>query len=120
MGGRQVNKAQMNKPLESPPEGKQDNPLAKFFQGKKEPYVSITKSIKDCGVENYIMDITLPNDNKEECIVIPVRDLIYKEWRIMSGSEIVSQPQNERTQDGSEQAVGDGGPHYNESSPEVG
>ena len=119
MGGRQVNKAQMNKPLQGPPDGKQDNPLAKFFQGKKEPYVSITKSIKDCGVDNYIMDITLPNDNREECIVIPVRDLIYKEWRIMSGSEIVSQPQNERNTDVVEDEEGNT-IAIHESGPEVG
>lgn len=93
MGGRQVNKnQQMNNPLQSLPDEK-PNPLAKLFQGKESPYVPVTKSLDDIGLDPLIMDINI-DDEKVECLVIPVQDLIYREWRYMTKSELVTKPQN--------------------------
>lgn len=101
MGGRQVNKKQNPLLTNQPPppdEGQKENPLAKFFKQKEKTYVPVTQSLEEAGVESIIMDMNI-DDKIVECLVIPLQELIYKEWRHMTKSELVTKPQNERNQD---------------------
>lgn len=100
MGGRQVNKKQAlgnNPPLPRPPgirTEKTENPLAKIFQQKEKPYVPVTQSLEEADIESIIMDMNI-DDKIVECLVIPLQELIYKEWRHMTKSELVTKSQNE-------------------------
>lgn len=57
-----------------------ENPLAAFFN-KKEDYTSIVKSLETI---NIIPNVT--KINGEDCLVIPLSELIYKEWQHMSAA----------------------------------
>jgi isocitrate dehydrogenase len=47
-------------------------------------YTPVGKSLTDLGIEPKIMDIMIA-DEPVECMVIPLKELIYKEWFKMSG-----------------------------------
>jgi hypothetical protein len=76
------------------------NGLANLFKGKPSAYVSVLKSLEDIGLEPKIMPVIIA-DEPVDCFVIPVQELIYKEWQRMSGANYeVTQPQ--MREDGSE------------------
>jgi hypothetical protein len=109
MGGRQINKKQAlgSNPLltnQNPPPPPKENPLAKFFQQKEKAYTPVTESLEQIGLEPIITDINL-DDKIVECLVIPVQDLIYKEWRHMTKSELVTKPRTEETDEYAAQEI---------------
>lgn len=57
--------------------------LAGMLKGKPQQYTSILKSLEVIGMPPRIMDVTL-GDEPVECLVIPVQEMIYKEWQRMS------------------------------------
>ncbi len=63
--------------------------LAQLFQGKEKPYVPVTKSLEQIGLEPRIMDVML-GDQPVECFVIPAQELVYKEWQHMTGGKFTS------------------------------
>lgn len=53
---------------------------------KEKPYTPLAKSLKAAGIQPRVMDIMLDVNGPEvECLVIPVQELIYKEWKHMTG-----------------------------------
>lgn len=78
---------QMRNPLEDA----QDKPkgdttgLASLFKGREAPYTSVLKSLEQIGLEPRMMDIMI-GDEPVSCFVIPVQDLVFKEWQRMSGA----------------------------------
>lgn len=53
---------------------------------RKKPYQSILKSLEEIGIDPIKTVIAVRGENKE-CIVIPIEELIYKEWLYMSGAD---------------------------------
>jgi len=64
------------------------------FKGKGDRYNPVGKSLEALGIEPKIMDIML-GDEPVECMVIPLKELIYKEWYKMSGG--INKPENEES-----------------------
>jgi hypothetical protein len=67
--------------------------LAKMLQqarGEGQAYTPIMKSLDAIHVEYKIIDVML-NDEPVECVVIPMKDLMYREWAHMSGQGTKSQ-----------------------------
>jgi len=58
-------------------------------------YTPVGKSLGDLGIEPKIMDIML-GDEPVECMVIPLKELIYKEWYKMSGG--INKPDDEESE----------------------
>jgi hypothetical protein len=56
----------------------------------KVDYTPIGKSLAAIGIEPKTMDIMI-GDEPVECLVIPLNELVYKEWRHMGGG-INNQP----------------------------
>ena len=100
MSNNRKPRPQMALPTPPPPDQSEAmGKLAGLFKSKPEAYTPVTKSLKDIGLEPIIMDVFLidhPGTELVECLVIPVQDLIYREWRHITQSELVTQPQNER------------------------
>jgi hypothetical protein len=67
--------------------------LAQMLKGaRSEPeYMPIMKALEAIHVDYKIIDVML-GDEPTECIVIPLKDLMYREWCHMSGQK---QPQSE-------------------------
>lgn len=64
--------------------------LASLF-GKSKPKVHapILKSLETIGVEPRVLDVMI-GDESVECFVIPTQELIFKEWRHMTGANFTS------------------------------
>jgi len=57
-----------------------------LFNGKPK-YTSVIKSLEEIGIEPVIQPTMVPgNSEPVECLVIPLQDLVFKEWQIMGGS----------------------------------
>jgi hypothetical protein len=59
--------------------------LANLFKNRPSAYVSVLKSLEDIGLEPKMMTVTIA-DEPVDCFVIPMQELIYKEWQRMSGA----------------------------------
>jgi hypothetical protein len=89
-------------PLLKPP-GKEATPeqkealgkLGNLFKGRVAQYQPILKSLEMIGIEQQIMTVMIA-DVPVECIIIPLQELIFREWRQLSGSTL--QPQREETE----------------------
>lgn len=83
---------QFPKPPTSPmgppaPNQQQQEELKKKLSGlfsREKPYTPLAKSLEAAGIKPRVMDIML-EDQPVECLVIPVQELIYKEWKHMTG-----------------------------------
>lgn len=54
---------------------------------RKPQYTSVIKSLEEIGIEPNIMPVMVPESSDPvECLVIPLQDLVFKEWQIMGGS----------------------------------
>jgi hypothetical protein len=71
--------------------------LAQMMKGaRSEPeYVPIMKSLEAIHVNYKIIDVML-GDIPTECLVVPLQDLMYREWTHMSGGQPIT-PQREGT-----------------------
>jgi hypothetical protein len=68
--------------------------LGNLFKSRPQQYMPVLKSLETIDIEQRLMTLTIDGDVTVECLVIPLQELIFKEWRQMSGSTL--QPQNER------------------------
>lgn len=96
--GTRPDRAARRKPLEDAP--KQGGGLSSLFGGGRlQNYTSVLKSLEQIGLEPKTMLLNI-GDQTVDCIVIPIQDLVFKEWQYMSGSGYkIIQPQNEGTND---------------------
>jgi hypothetical protein len=77
---------QMNRQPPPPPTPEQKesmNKIANLFKPKQAPFMPVLKSLEVSQTLYRVMDIML-GDEPVECIVIPTRDLIYREWSHMT------------------------------------
>jgi hypothetical protein len=58
--------------------------LMSLLKGMKPEYVPITKQLESIGIDPLVETIAL-HDGPTECLVIPVQELMKKEWLRMSG-----------------------------------
>jgi hypothetical protein len=59
--------------------------LASIMKGsQKQEYIPVMKSLEAIQVDYKIIDVML-GDEPTECVVIPLKDLMYREWCHMSG-----------------------------------
>jgi hypothetical protein len=68
------------------PDAEKLQALAKFanmIRGGQE-YVPISKSLEAIGIDPAVKEVML-DDGPVECLVIPIKELMEKEWRHMSG-----------------------------------
>lgn len=65
--------------------------IGNLFKGRTPQYQPILKSLEAIDIEQRLMTITIDGDVTVECLVIPLQELIFKEWRQLSGSTL--QPQ---------------------------
>lgn len=82
-------------PSKEPVSAEQKEALAKLgnlFKGRAPQYQPILKSLEMLGIEQNIMTVMIA-DVPVECLVIPLQELIFREWRQLSGSTL--QPQRE-------------------------
>lgn len=68
--------------------------LADLFKGKAQQYTPVTKSLDAIGLEPTMGMVDLGN-GPEQCIVIPVQQLVFKEWQHMTGSNYEPMPISE-------------------------
>jgi hypothetical protein len=70
--------------------------LAQMLKGTRpEPeYMPIMKALEAINVEYRVIDVML-GDIPTECVVIPLQELMYREWTHMSGRKTPPQPQGE-------------------------
>lgn len=54
------------------------------------PYTAVMKSLEQIGLTPKIMDVMIGDDTKE-CLVVPMEELIYREWQYMSGVDASKQ-----------------------------
>lgn len=75
---------------------------------RPKPYTPVTKSLDAAGITPRIMVINI-NDKPMDCMVIPIEELVYKEWVHMTGGldnpptsadVIPIKPQEESNDDG--------------------
>lgn len=66
--------------------------LAQMLKGAKSEYMPIMKALEAIHVDYKIIDVML-GDVPTECLVIPLQDLMYREWSHMSGQNV--KPQGE-------------------------
>lgn len=59
-------------------------------KGAGPQYMPIIKALSTIGVEPKVMDVML-GDEPEECLVIPLTELMSKEWRYMSEMETIKE-----------------------------
>ena len=64
--------------------------LARILKGGQQEYTPIMTALQAINVDYKIVDVML-GDEPTECLVIPLKDLMYREWAHMSGQ----QPQGE-------------------------
>jgi hypothetical protein len=66
--------------------------LAKMLQDARSSpeYMPIMKALETINVDYKVIDVMF-GDNLVECVVIPLKDLMYREWAHISGQ----QPQRE-------------------------
>jgi hypothetical protein len=60
--------------------------IARLLKGAQPEYVPVSKSLEAIGIRPKIMDIMI-GDDPTECMVIPLAELIRKEWEHMSGTK---------------------------------
>lgn len=62
--------------------------IAKLFQGKPKAeaaYTPVLKAFETIGLDPKMMSIAIGgSDDAVQCFVIPVQDLVYKEWQYMT------------------------------------
>jgi hypothetical protein len=59
--------------------------LASIMKGsQKQEYIPVMKALEAIQVDYKIIDVML-GDEPTECVVIPLKDLMYREWCHMSG-----------------------------------
>ena len=66
--------------------------LARILKGGQQEYTPIMKALQAINVDYKIVDVML-GDEPTECLVIPLKDLMYREWCHISGQNM--QPQGE-------------------------
>lgn len=74
--------------------------LAELLKGMKPEYTPITKSLESIGIEPNVMTVMI-GETPTECIVIPVQELMHKEWLRMINRNLttLAQQQDERQAD---------------------
>jgi hypothetical protein len=84
-GERMPENQQHQKALKPPNQQQQDavKKLGGLFN-KERPYTPLAKSLEAAHIKPRVMDIML-GEEPVECLVIPVQELIYKEWKHMTG-----------------------------------
>lgn len=60
----------------------------------KPSYTSIMVSLEQIGIEPRMMMLPI-GEEPEQCIVIPVQQLVFKEWQILSGANYAPAPLGE-------------------------
>jgi hypothetical protein len=69
--------------------------LASIMRGsQKQEYTPVLKSLEAIGVEYKVIDVML-GDVPTECVVIPLQDLMYREWSHMSATKPQGEESNE-------------------------
>ena len=63
--------------------------ITKMLKGSQE-YVPVMKSLDAIKVDYKVIDVML-GDTPTECLVVPLQDLMYREWCHMSGQDIKQQ-----------------------------
>jgi len=58
--------------------------LTQILKGGPQEYVPVLKSLDKIGADYKITDVKL-GDETVECVVIPLSELMYREWTHMSG-----------------------------------
>lgn len=91
---RKAARGDMNNPLNDEDQRAQvreaGKGIAQLFQGREKPYTPVTKSLDQIGLEPKIMDIAMGSGDPVQCFVIPVQELVYKEWQHMTGAQYTS------------------------------
>jgi hypothetical protein len=75
------------RPIPAPPAQQQQDAMKKLgglFGNKEKQYSPIVKSLTAANIKPRVMDIMI-GDEPTECLVIPVQELIYKEWKHITG-----------------------------------
>lgn len=73
--------------MRTPPNAQQQEELKKKLSGlfnREKPYTPIAKSLAAANIQPRVMFIDI-GDTKVECLVIPVQEMIFKEWIHMTG-----------------------------------
>lgn len=71
---------------QSPAQREQAIQFMQMLAGRGQEYVPVLKSLKQIGVKPKTMTVMV-GDEPTDCIVIPVQELMSKEWAHMSGQE---------------------------------
>jgi hypothetical protein len=100
---RQAARGEMNQPLQNQDQERAvqagaeiGKGIASLFKGKEKPYTSILKSLDQIGLTPKIMDVLI-GEEPVSCFVIPVQELVFKEWQLMSGGQYTSTAPGEGT-----------------------
>lgn len=98
-------RGRMNQPLRQPPTQEQQEAMKRvgeglggLFKGRQQPYTPITKSLEQIGIGVNIQPVMIGED-PVDCVVIPVNELIYKEWQHMTGGNLIPQDEREDSED---------------------
>lgn len=95
MSGRSSNSK--TPPQQPPVDPAQREQAIKFMQmlagNRQQEYTPILKSLKQIGVEPKSMTVMV-GDEPTDCLVIPLQELMSKEWAHMSGQESNTEQEN--------------------------
>lgn len=85
--GRPVERNMAEKAVNDQKAAEGQSALAKMFAPKQTPHKAIIKSLEDIGVRVRVMPVML-GDEATDCLVIPIQELIIKEYTQLSGVDI--------------------------------
>lgn len=61
--------------------------IAKLFQNREKPYTPVNQSLEAIGLKPKHLKVEIDGETVE-CFVIPVQELVYREWKHMTKYEI--------------------------------